>query len=67
MNLKPGWVDEIAKQFVADKAAPVPPVTGKKSMRQSKAHDLQCAANGTRKGGANTVRKLNRLLGKADE
>ena len=67
MNLKPGWVDEIAKPVAADKAAPVPPPSKRKSPRRSAEHDRNCGLRGSRNGGSDTVRKLDRLLGKVDE
>lgn len=38
----------------------------KRPFRHSKAHDLQCGLNGSRNGGSDTARKLDRLLGKVE-
>ena len=62
--MKPGWVDEIAKQIDEESKSPIP-VLVRRTMKQTKAHDYSCGMNGWRKGKAS--QKIDRVLGPIDE
>ncbi len=59
-KLEPGWADKYVR--------PEPPASKRRIPRRvSVDHDYQCGLNGSRKGGANVVRKLDRVLGKPED
>lgn len=63
-----GWAEALGRELAgATDEHTALRQAAKKIHKRSATHDYQCGLNGSRNGGSNTVRKLDRLLGKATD